>query len=406
MSRPASPSAQPETTRPSAAEPASPPRGADRQRLAAIFTHAAVGLSEIAFDGRFLRVNDELCRILGRARAELLALTVKDVTHPEDYPPNLIAFHRLVETGDPVSLDKRYLRPDGAMVWANSSLTRLDDEHGRPEVLLAVTVDLTVRKLAELELREARENLERRVRERTAELDRANQSLRAEIEERRLMQQARQDMLRQLDAAQEAERGKLSRELHDHAGQHLTALMLDLKTLGPTLPPGRPRQVLKTLLETTETIGREIHELALALRPTALDDLGLLRTLGDYAAKWAARARVEVTFHSVDMERERLPLAIEITFYRIACEALNNVLKHARARRVGIILKREAGRVRLIIEDDGVGFEPPLPGRQANPGRIGLLGMHERARLHGGHVAFESAPGQGATVFVDLPLPA
>lgn len=388
------------TTRPHTATPA----GADRQRLAAIFTQAAVGLSEIAFDGRFLRVNDELCRILGRSRAELLALTVTDVTHPEDYTACLVAIRRLVETGAPTSIDKRYVRPDGATVWANSSLNRLDDEHGAPEAMLAVTVDLTARKLVELELLEIRETLERRVRERTAELDQANQALRAEIEERRRLQKIRQDMLRRFDAAQEAERGRLSRELHDQVGQHLTALMLGLKTLDPALPAGAPRRVLKTLLETTEAIDREIHEMALALRPTALDDLGLLRTLGDYAEKWAPRANVKLTFHSVGMERERLPFPVETTLYRIACEALNNVLKHARASHVGIVLTRAPDHVRLIVEDDGVGVEPPLPGRQIS-GRIGLLGMHERAQLLGGHVAFESAPGQGATVFVHLPLP-
>jgi signal transduction histidine kinase len=220
------------------------------------------------------------------------------------------------------------------------------------------------------------------------------------------MQQARQDMLRQLDAAQEAERGKLSRELHDQIDQHLTALMLGLKTLGADLAPGAPRQALKTLLETTETIGHEIHEMALTLRPTALDDLGLLRTLGDYATKWAARAKVEITFHSIGLEGERLPLPIEITLYRIACEALNNVLKHAKARQVGIILKRDAAHIRLIVEDDGVGFDPPSPGRQSAPGRIGLLGMHERAEIHGGQVMFESRPGHGTAVFACLPLQA
>lgn len=372
---------------------------------AAVFTQAAVGLSEIGFDGRFRRVNDELCRILGRSRAELLKLGVADVTHPEDLSRCQAVFGQVVETGAPASIDKRYLRPDAATVWASSSLNRLDDDTGAPEFVLAVTIDLTARKLAEFKLRQSSEELERRVRERTAELDHVNQALREEIEERRRMQQARQDLLRQLDAAQEAERGKLSRELHDQVGQHLTALMLGLKSLGPSLPSGAPHESLKTLLEITETIGREIHDMALTLRPTALDDLGLLRTLGDYAEKWGARANVQLAFHCTGLERERLPLPVEITLYRIACEALNNVLKHASARHVGIILKREPGQVRLIVEDDGVGFDPPRPGRPGPPGRIGLLGMHERAQLHGGHVTLESSPGQGATVFVLLPLP-
>jgi PAS domain S-box-containing protein len=344
--------------------------------------------------------------MLGRPRDELLRLTVADVTHPEDLAPSVRALGRVIETGAPASLDKRYVRPDGALVWANSSLNRLDDAQGAPEFILAVTIDLSARKLAEQELAEIRGNLERRVGERTAELDRVNQALREEIEERHRMQTVRHDLLRQLEGAQEAERGRLSRELHDQVGQHLTALMLGLKALGSQVPPGAPGETIRTLLEIAETISHELHEIALTLRPTALDDLGLVRVLGDYAAKWAARANVKLAFESTGLERERLPLSVEITLYRIAVEALNNVLKHARARHVGLILKRLPDHVRLIVEDDGVGFDPPPPGRMSAPGRIGLLGMHERALLHGGHVAFESAPGQGATVFVLLPLPA
>jgi diguanylate cyclase (GGDEF)-like protein/PAS domain S-box-containing protein len=126
-------------------------------RLSAIFSQAAVGLSEISLDGHFLRINDELCRILGRSREEMLAIGVPEVTHPEDVPKSLEAFKRLVETGEPVSLDKRYLRPDGTLLWGRSSLTRLDDEQGHPLTVLAVTVDLTHRQQAEENLRSSEE---------------------------------------------------------------------------------------------------------------------------------------------------------------------------------------------------------------------------------------------------------
>lgn len=121
------------------------------KHLSAIFSKALVGLSEISLNGQFLRVNDELCRVLGRSRQELLAMRVVDVTHPDDVSKNLEAFGTLVQTGEPVSIDKRYLRPDGTIVWANSSLTRLNDDQGRPSAVLAVTVDLTDRKQAEVE---------------------------------------------------------------------------------------------------------------------------------------------------------------------------------------------------------------------------------------------------------------
>lgn len=126
------------------------------EQLAAIFGSAAVGLSELAQDGRFLRANDELCRILGRTREEVLRLTVMDVTYPDDVPPSLIAVAEALQTNQPASLDKRYLRPDGSFVWANSRVQPLHHE-GEPSTLLAVTADLSERRHTEERLRESEE---------------------------------------------------------------------------------------------------------------------------------------------------------------------------------------------------------------------------------------------------------
>jgi PAS domain S-box-containing protein len=123
-----------------------------QKRLSAIFYRAAAGLSEMSLTGQFQRVNDELCRLVGRSREDLLVNSVTDVTHPEDVAKSLAAFATLIQTGEPVSFDKRYLRPDGTIVWANSNLTRLDDEQGHPQAVLAVTIDLSDRKQAELEI--------------------------------------------------------------------------------------------------------------------------------------------------------------------------------------------------------------------------------------------------------------
>lgn len=123
------------------------------QRLGAIFTHAQVGLSELSLEGRFLSVNDELCRILGRSRETLLELTVPEVTHPDDAAHSMKSVQEVIGTGRPASLDKHYMRPDGTLVWANSSISRLDDERGRPARILAVTVDLSRRERAEKALR-------------------------------------------------------------------------------------------------------------------------------------------------------------------------------------------------------------------------------------------------------------
>ncbi len=121
----------------------------DRDRLAAMFAQATVGMSEMSLDGRFLTVNDRLCELLGRSREELLTLSFGDVTHKDDLADNLPTFARLAETGESFSLDKRYVQPDGTIVWASSSVTRLLDGAGRPRSALAVTADITARKAEE-----------------------------------------------------------------------------------------------------------------------------------------------------------------------------------------------------------------------------------------------------------------
>ncbi|MBQ0822138.1 PAS domain S-box protein [Microvirga sp. HBU67558] len=128
---------------------------ANEAQLWAIFAQAPVGLSEVGADGRFVQVNDELCRILGRSREDVLGRSVSDVTHPDDIPPSLAAVARAVETGEPASFDKRYVRPDGAVMWANSNITRLNVSDERPGSLLVVTIDLTARRHAEAALRES-----------------------------------------------------------------------------------------------------------------------------------------------------------------------------------------------------------------------------------------------------------
>ncbi|OWP36987.1 PAS domain-containing protein, partial [Pseudomonas nitroreducens] len=101
-------------------------------KLSAIFARAKVGLSELSLEGRFLRVNDEICSMLGRSRDDLLSQGVPDVTHPDDIPPSIRALTALLESGESVSLDKRYVHSDGGIVYARSSISRLDDDEGRP----------------------------------------------------------------------------------------------------------------------------------------------------------------------------------------------------------------------------------------------------------------------------------
>jgi signal transduction histidine kinase len=211
---------------------------------------------------------------------------------------------------------------------------------------------------------------------------------------------------RQLTLAEEEERRRLARELHDEVGQHLTALGLGLQALSDVAPPGsdvdRRAAQLRGL---TDTLGRELHALAVRLRPRALDDFGLEAALQSYAEEWARQSGITIDVHTRGPSTRLLPSA-ESAVYRIVQEALTNVARHSGAAHAGVVLERRDGYIHLAVEDDGRGFDPD---RAAMPDadrlqRLGLVGMRERAALVGGTMDIESAPGKGTTVFVRFPI--
>lgn len=299
--------------------------------------------------------------------------------------------------------ERWHRRKDNTRFFASGVMTPLRAEDGNVIGLVKIARDLTERRLAEERLRALNEELELRVRERTAELHTTNEALRAEIAQRRESEHARHQLLQQLATAQEEERSRISRELHDEIGQHLAALMLGLSALEPDLRATPGAAVLQKLQQLTETMGREVHALAVQLRPSSLDDFGLLRALSTYLELWAARSGIKAELHATNFEGQRLPAQVELTIYRTVQEALTNVVKHAAATQVNVILSRTDGEVVAVIEDNGRGFDPDQPTLSHRPG-IGLLGMRERVAQLNGRVTLESSPGQGTTVFVRLPL--
>jgi signal transduction histidine kinase len=263
--------------------------------------------------------------------------------------------------------------------------------------------DLSERKRAEEALKRAHEQLELRVKERTAALARANASLREEMKERARAERARTELLSRLVFAQEDERRRIAREMHDQFGEQLTALGLGIRTLKDSCErdPRLAAQV-SALEKVAQQLDQDVDHLVWELRPTALDDLGLRAALANYVQDWSIRAGVRADLHTSGMSSARLASEIETTLYRIAQEALNNIAKHARAENVDVILERRPDFVSLIIEDDGVGFEQP-PAGSPHQG-FGLLGMQERAALVGATVQIESAAGEGTTIIVRMPM--
>jgi len=208
-----------------------------------------------------------------------------------------------------------------------------------------------------------------------------------------LSQRVARDALRRVVAAQELERRRLARELHDETGQALTSILLGLKPL----EDGPGREAVAELHELVVTALQDVRRLAVELRPKVLDDFGLVPALERLAESFGEQTGLKVDFHSAIGE-DRLPSEVETALFRVVQESLTNVVKHSHANRVSIVLTRRGGGVAVVVEDDGAGFDPADSGDG-----IGLLGMRERLALLDGTLDVESSAGQGTTLVAEVP---
>jgi signal transduction histidine kinase len=214
-----------------------------------------------------------------------------------------------------------------------------------------------------------------------------------------LSRRVARDSLRRVVDGQEVERRRLARELHDETGQALTSILLGLRAVEEAADSDRVRAAVSDLRELVVETLQEVRRLAVQLRPKALDDFGLVPALERLAQTFAETSGIGIDLEP-QLGDERLPSEVETTLYRIVQEALTNVVKHAEATKVSILLIRRDSSATVVIEDDGRGFEPA----HVRADSFGLDGMRERAELHDGRLAIESSPGACTTLVVEVPL--
>jgi two-component system CheB/CheR fusion protein len=330
-------------------------------------------------------------RIFGWAEREALGQEGSLIFTAEDRAAGA-AEHELQTAQEKGSaIDRRWhVRKDGTRLFIDGVLIRLDDGQGRLRGFAKIGRDATTERRAEEALERAHNELEARVEERTAALKASNL--------------ARQELLGQMVKTQEEERLRIARDLHDQLGQQVTGLQLGLKRLEGQIKGAPGAALLPSLQNLALEIATEAHRLAMDLRPTALDDVGLAPALERMAADWGAQTQVRALFHSRGLDNGRLPLALETTLYRVVQEALTNVRKHAEAKNVSVLLEQRSDAVLAIVEDDGRGYDPDAAPAQLERPSLGLRGMRERVEQIGGALEIESSHGRGTTVFVRIPL--
>lgn len=300
-------------------------------------------------------------------------------------------------------------RPIGITTLVRSLQVALNSRHRQYHVrdlLEEQRYNEIVLRLAHDQLADRARQLEGLVELRTAKLAQTNKQLKREIAERQQAETDRDRLHRRLLAAQEEERRRIASELHDQMGQNLTALNFGLKSLLNSDPRSkRLRGIVRPLQELATETARDLHRVALELRPAALDQLGLVKAIRNLAQTWSVHWHIDVDFEARNYEPTGISSEIETTLYRVIQEGLNNIAKHSGAKRVGLVLSRAADHIQTIIDDDGRGFDTTHAPSEANGcGRLGLLGIRERLGNIRGSLNVKSAPGRGVTLVVRVPI--
>jgi len=326
-----------------------------------IVSSAAIGMALCDTRGHLLMANPALCALLGYAEMEILGLSVHRFLHPEDLGSSQAALQNALLGGcSSYQREERFANRRCQTIWALVSYAVVRDAHSEPRYLICQVVDISARRFAEVQLRALSAHLE---------------------------------------TTREDERKRVAREVHDELGQLLTALRLHLALIKQASPRRKERVHLEEaqqLVDRTLAVGRN---LVANLRPAALD-FGLVPAL-----EWLSEDFRRTSGLPCVLDLGNAELGLDdngvTTLFRVAQEALTNVIRHAQARRVAIRLLATPGEIRLFIEDDGCGFDSAAP---ATTSCFGLIGMRERIALHGGSLCIDSARGQGTIIQVRYPL--
>ena len=334
------------------------------QRFRSIFEMAAVGMAQVATDGRFLRTNQKLCDILGYSSDEVRTMSFRDITHPSDLELSNRKIRETLENSSAsFSIEKRYRRKDGSTVWANVSIALVRGESKESDYFIAAIEDISQRRQAEIQLEEE------------------------------------QVILRRLIELQESERRLVAHDIHDGFAQDLVGAQMQLQGVLGDPDSNADSDDLQRIIGLLNKAIKECRRLIRDLRPMILDESGVVDAIAHLVAEENENYGLTVAF-AHDVQFDRLDPKLEGAIYRIVQESISNVRRHAKIEHAAVELAEHDGMLSVVVRDQGVGFDP----EQVATTCFGLRGVRERARLFNGTAEINSTPGEGTTVSVRLPV--
>jgi PAS domain S-box-containing protein len=325
-----------------------------------LFAQASLGIAVEDLEGKILLANPVLCSMLGYREDELCGMKCSDFANPQDSADDWALFQQLRAGAiERYSLEKRYTRKDGVQFWGRLNVSLWRDEDGEPPLVFAFVEDITDRKLSELALA---------------------------------------SLSRRLIEAQEQERLRISRELHDDIAQRVALLTIQLQQL--LEDPSEARGRIAELQKQTAEIAADIHSLSHELHSSKLEVLGLAAATKSFCQEFETQQKVEIDLRTDDLPGG-LPPDISLCFFRVLQESLRNAAKHSGVRHFEVRLWGTSSEIHLTVSDSGVGFDNEAA--KASRG-LGLISMEERLKMLNGTFSIESQPQHGTTIHARVPF--
>jgi PAS domain S-box-containing protein len=339
------------------------PENSREQRFRESFEQALIGIAFEDMNGKLLQVNPKLCAMLGYSEVELLSTSCEKFVDPEHKANERKLFQELkYGLRDNYRIEKTFIRKDGSTLWGRLHVCKITDA----PTMLVMVEDITERKQAEQNLNDAQARLH--------------------------------ELTGRLIQAQEGERRRIARELHDDIGQRLSLLMIEMEQFKRAFPVMSEAQLatFQKALQEVDELTRDVHELSHRLHSTKLSYVGLKAALKELCEQISVQQGIIVTQQLED--DAGLPPDVQLCFYRVAQEALNNIAKHSQASRASVLFFAHDHVARLEIADTGIGFDT-----DAAAVGLGLASMRERVRTVCGDLVLTSHPGKGTRVVAIIP---